>query len=45
MKVVKVDRIPVIVFIALKDIQVGQEIQYDYGDKRKEILDANPWLR
>ena len=45
MKVVKVDRSPVIVFIALKDIQVGQKIQYDYGDKRKEILDANPWLR
>ena len=45
MKIVKVDRIPVIVFIALKPIKTGQEIQYDYGEKRKEVLEQNPWLK
>ena len=45
MRVVVVDRSPVIVFIALKPIKVGQEIQYDYGEKRKAILEQNPWLR
>ena len=45
MKVESIARSPVIVFVALKDIPVGQEIQYDYGEKRKAVLLENPWLR
>ena len=45
MKVVVVDRVPVIVFIALVEIKVGQEILYDYGERRKAVLEQNPWLR
>ena len=45
MKVATVDRNPVIVFIALKPIKEGQEIQYDYGERRKVVLEQNPWLK
>ena len=45
MKVVTHDRKPFVVFVAIKEIPVGQEIVYDYNEKRKAILDANPWLR
>ena len=45
MKVATVDRNPVIDFIALKPIKEGQEIQYDYGERRKVVLEQNPWLK
>ena len=35
---------PRIIIRAKKDIAVGQEIVYDYGDKTKASLKANPWL-
>ena len=44
-KIVVVDRQPVIVFIALEAIRAGQEIQYHYNEKRKAVLKNNPWLR
>ena len=44
MKVETIAQTPAIVFVALKDIPVGQEIQYDYGEKRKAVLLENPWL-
>ena len=44
MKIITIDRKPLVVFVALKTIPVGQEIQYDYGEKRKAVLDENPWL-
>ena len=39
-----VDGQPRLVFFALKDIAEGQELQYDYKDKSKKSLAANPWL-
>lgn len=36
--------IPHLIFVALKDIQPGQELLYDYGETDKKILKANPWL-
>ena len=44
MKIFVVEQRPTIVFVALREIKVGQEIQYDYGEKRKDILESNPWL-
>ena len=44
MKVVSVARKPSVVFIALKSIEPGDEIQYDYGERRKAVVEANPWL-
>ena len=45
MKVFVVNDAPRVVFLASKDISVGDEIQYDCGDKRKEVLRKNPWLK
>ena len=41
MKIFVVEQRPTIVFVALREIKVGQEIQYDYGEKRKDILESN----
>ena len=45
MRVVVVDGEPRIVFIALKRIINGAELYYDYGERRKEIVRENPWLK
>ena len=43
-KVIVIDTIPHIIFIAKKDIRRDEELLYDYGERRKHILDAFPWL-
>jgi len=35
---------PHLVFFAGRDIQPGEELSYDYGDRRKAALDSHPWL-
>ena len=45
MRIFVADRQPRIVFLASKEIFIGQEIQYDYGERRKDVLAANPWLK
>lgn len=32
-------------FRAKCDIQPNSELLFDYGERRKEILEANPWLK
>ena len=43
-KVVEVDGSPHLVFLAKKDISVGDELLYDYGDRSKNSLQHHPWL-
>ena len=43
-KVVEVDGTPRVIFLANHNIQVGQEVTFDYGDRSKESLAACPWL-
>lgn len=43
-KPVEIDGAPAIVFLALGDIEAGVELRYDYGERRKEIIEKNPWL-
>ena len=45
MKTHVVEGEPRVVFVACKEIEIGEEIMYDYGEKRKDFLDRNPWLR
>lgn len=35
---------PHLIFFASRDIQPGEELCYDYGDRRKEALESHPWL-
>lgn len=43
-KVVVVKQVPHLVLIAKENIEVGDEISYDYGDRSKESLLHHPWL-
>lgn len=43
-KVVDVQGIPKLVFFAKRDIEVGEELSYDYGDRRQEALKHHQWL-
>ena len=43
-KVVEVDGSPRLCLIAKRDIEIGEELQYDYGDRRKEAIELFPWL-
>ena len=43
-KVVMLGDTPRLILVAKTDIVAGTELLYDYGDRRKESLKANPWL-
>jgi histone-lysine N-methyltransferase SETD8 len=34
-----------LVFFATRDIAAGEELLFDYGDRRPDVVAANPWLR
>jgi len=35
---------PHILLFAAKDIARGEELTFDYGDRRREVVKCNPWL-
>ena len=39
-----IDNVQRVVLVAKQTIGIGEEITYDYGDRSKESLEANPWL-
>jgi histone-lysine N-methyltransferase SETD8 len=43
-KVVEVKGVPRLIFIAKRDIDVDEELTYDYGDRSRESLRHHPWL-
>lgn len=43
-KIVEIQHRPHLVLIASRDIQIGDEVTYDYGDRSKEAIEAFPWL-
>ncbi|CAL1537076.1 unnamed protein product [Lymnaea stagnalis] len=44
-KAVMIDKIPHLILIASRDIPSGEELCYDYGDRRREALEVHPWLK
>lgn len=42
---VAVDKIPHVCLVASRDIDVSEEILFDYGDRRPEVTENNPWLK
>jgi len=36
--------LPQLWFVALRFIRAGEELLFDYGDRRREIVFSNPWL-
>ncbi len=45
LKLVDVDGLPRIYLKAARDISPGEELRWDYGDRRKDVLADNEWLR
>ncbi|KRZ02622.1 Phosphatidylinositol 4-kinase alpha [Trichinella zimbabwensis] len=43
-KIVNIDDNPRIIFVAKRDVEIGEELLYDYGDRRKDAIRAHPWL-
>ena len=43
-KVVSIDDIPHLYFVAIRNISPGEELCYDYGDRRKDVIKEHPWL-
>jgi len=43
-KVVQVKSIPRLILVAKRDIDVSEELTYDYGDRSREALRHHPWL-
>lgn len=37
-------KIPHLILTAIQDIKAGDEILYDYGERNKDVIDANPWI-
>ena len=35
---------PRLILVALREIEIGEELLYDYGERRKDIIEAFPWL-
>ena len=43
-KVVAINNRPYLILVAARNIDTGEELCYDYGDRSKEALAAHPWL-
>ncbi|XP_028319197.1 N-lysine methyltransferase KMT5A-A-like isoform X2 [Gouania willdenowi] len=40
-----INGIPHLILVASRDIDTGEELLYDYGDRSKASIDAHPWLK
>lgn len=38
------DNKPFLILTAIRDIETNEELLYDYGERNKEAIKANPWL-
>ncbi len=44
-KVIEINNIPHLVLLASKDIECGEEILYDYGERNSKAIRYNQWLK
>jgi len=44
-KTVEIAEKAYLILVAARDIAVGEELVYDYGDRSKEAIQNNPWLK
>jgi len=43
-QIITVEERPRLVFVAKRDIAENEELLFDYNDRRKHIINSNPWL-
>ena len=44
-KLTEINNKPYLMLIASRDIVIGEELLYDYGDRNKDSLESHPWLK
>ncbi|XP_060064578.1 N-lysine methyltransferase KMT5A-like [Ylistrum balloti] len=44
-KLVEVNNKPYLTLVAARDIHLGEELLYDYGDRSKSSVESHPWLK
>ena len=44
-RLVEVDKKPYLCLMAARDILIGEELQYDYGERNRPAIDSHPWLK
>ena len=44
-RLVEVAEKPYLCLLAARDILIGEELQYDSGEKDRLAIDSNPWLK
>jgi histone-lysine N-methyltransferase SETD8 len=44
-KVVEIKGKPHLCLFASRDIHVGKEVLFDYGERRKDVVHSLPWLK
>ena len=40
-----INGVPHLILVASRDVEEGEELLYDYGDRSKESIAAHPWLK
>jgi histone-lysine N-methyltransferase SETD8 len=40
-----IEKRPRLLYIASRDIAPGEEVLFDYGERRPEVIAKNPWLK
>ena len=43
-KLIEVNSHPYLCLMAAKDIEPGEQLEYDYGERNSESLQSHPWL-
>lgn len=43
-KLIPVNDHPYLCLVAARDIKPDEELQYDYGERKKDIIEHHPWL-
>ncbi|KAF3849242.1 hypothetical protein F7725_015739 [Dissostichus mawsoni] len=44
-KLHEINGVPHLIFVASRDVDEGEELLYDYGDRSKASIAAHPWLK
>ena len=43
-KVIPIDDKPFLCLLAARDIAVDEQLEYDYGERSKSVMESHPWL-
>jgi len=44
-KLFPINDVPHLILVASRDIEIGEELLYDYGDRSKKAVEHHPWLK